>query len=127
EAVDSRNNLVAQPDGRMLRMQRDLSALEQVKSARAELSTPTADASSTVVANGLNGGRMLAAHAAIAPLGWLVFVERPAADAYAPLQAPIIRSVVIFVAGLALSVLVTLLLLPRLLIAIPLFAGCAAR
>ena len=100
--VDSRNHLVAHPDGRVLRMQRDLSALEQVKSARAELSTPTADASSTVVANGLGGGRMLAAHAAIAPLDWLVFVERPAADAYAPLRAPIIRSVVIFVLGLGL-------------------------
>jgi len=125
--VDSRNHLVAHPDGRMLRMQRDLSALEQVKSARAELSTPTADASSTVVANGLGGGRMLAAHAAIAPLDWLVFVERPAADAYAPLRAPIIRSVVIFVLGLGLSVLASILLARRMVAPIRVLQEGAAR
>jgi signal transduction histidine kinase/DNA-binding response OmpR family regulator/HAMP domain-containing protein len=125
--VDSRNHLVAHPDGRVLRMQRDLSALEQVKSARAELSTPTADASSTVVANGLGGGRMLAAHAAIAPLDWLVFVERPAADAYAPLRAPIIRSVVIFVLGLGLSVLASILLARRMVAPIRVLQEGAAR
>jgi adenylate cyclase len=42
-----------------------------------------------------------------------VFVERPAADAYAPLRAPIIRSAVIFVMGLALSVLASLFLARR--------------
>ena len=69
---------------------------------------PTATARPPMVADGLGGGRVLAAHAAIAPLGWLVFVERPAADAYAPLRAPIIRSVVIFVLGLGLSVLASI-------------------
>src|SRR5262247_1904351 len=125
--VDSRNHLVAHPDGRVLRMQRDLSALEQVKSARAELSAPTADTTSTVVANGLGGGRMLAAHATIAPLDWLVFVERPAADAYAPLRAPIIRSVVIFVLGLALSVLASVLLARRMVAPIRVLQEGAAR
>jgi GAF domain-containing protein/DNA-binding response OmpR family regulator len=125
--VDSRNHLVAHPDGRLLRMQRDLSPLEQVKLARAERATPAPDTSSTVVADGLNGGRMLAAHAAIAPLGWLVFVERPAADAYAPLQAPIIRSVVIFVLGLALSVLASVLLARRMVAPIRVLQEGAAR
>src|SRR5215813_11464768 len=125
--VDSRNHLVAHPDGRMLRMQRDLSALEQVKSARAELARPTADTSSAVVANGLGGGRMLAAHAAIVPLDWLVFVERPAADAYAPLRAPIIRSVVIFVLGLGLSVLASILLARRMVAPIRMLQEGAAR
>ena len=40
--VDSRNQLVAHPDSRMLREKRDLSALVQVKSARADRSGPTA-------------------------------------------------------------------------------------
>src|SRR4029453_3845211 len=56
---------------------------------------------------------MRAAHARIAPLGGLVFVGRPPADAYAPLRAPIIRSVVIFVLGLGLSVLASILLARR--------------
>ncbi len=111
--VDSRNQLVAHPDGRLLREKRDVSDLVQVKSARADRPGLAADAPAAMVADGLGGGRVLAAHAALAPLGWLVFVERPAADAYAPLQAPIIRSVVIFVLGLGLSILASLFLARR--------------
>jgi signal transduction histidine kinase/putative methionine-R-sulfoxide reductase with GAF domain len=111
--VDSRNHLIAHPDTRMLRGLRDLSGLSQVKSARAERPTAPDAAPAAVVADGLGGGRFLAAHAAIAPLGWFVFVERPAADAYAPLRAPIIRSAVIFVLGLLLSILASLLLARR--------------
>jgi two-component system, NtrC family, sensor kinase len=125
--VDSRNQLVAHPNSRVLREKRDLSALVQVKSARADRSGPVADDAATVVADGLGGGRMLAAHAAIVPLGWLVFVERPAADAYAPLRAPIIRSVVIFVLGLGLSILASLLLARRMVAPIRVLQEGATR
>jgi signal transduction histidine kinase len=125
--VDSRDHLVAHPDSRMLREKRDLSALVQVKSARAERSGPTAAAPVAVVADGLGGGQVLAAHAAIAPLGWLVFVERPAADAYAPLRAPIIRSAVIFLLGLVLSILASLLLARRMVAPIRVLQEGAAR
>ena len=74
---------------------------------------PPRTTATAVAADGLGGGRVLAAHAPIGSLGWLVFVERPAADAYAPLRAPIIRSVVIFVLGLGLSILASLLLARR--------------
>ncbi|MGH7388736.1 MAG: response regulator [Candidatus Rokuibacteriota bacterium] len=122
--ADSRNQLVAHPDSRVLRTTRDLSSLPQVKAARAPQSGPSAD---VVVADGLGGGRVLAAHAAIAPLGWLVFVERPAADAYAPLRAPIIRSAVIFVLGLGLSVLASVLLARRMVAPIRVLQEGAAR
>ncbi len=111
--VDSRNHLVAHPDSRLLRAKQDLSSLAQVKSARADRSGPAEDDRVAAAADGLGGGRVLAAHAPIGSLGWLVFVERPAADAYAPLRAPIIRSVVIFVLGLGLSILASLLLARR--------------
>jgi GAF domain-containing protein/HAMP domain-containing protein len=111
--VDSRNRLVAHPDTRVLRGLRDLSGLSQVQSARADRPGAADTAPAAMVASGLEGGRVLSAHAAIAPLGWFVFVERPAADAYAPLQAPIIRSAVIFVLGLLLSILASLLLARR--------------
>ena len=125
--VDARNHLVAHPDIRVVQARRDLSALVQVKSARADRSGSAADAPSAVVADGLEGGKVLAAHAAIAPLGWLVFVERPAADAYAPLRAPIIRSVVIFVLGLALSILASILLARRMVAPIRVLQEGAAR
>ena len=125
--VDSRNHLVAHPDNRLLREKRDLSALVQVKSARSERAGPVADAPVAVVAEGLVGGRVLAAHAPISGLGWLVFVERPAADAYAPLRAPIIRSAVIFVLGLGLSILASVFLARRMVAPIRVLQEGAAR
>src|SRR5437899_494126 len=125
--VDSRDQLVAHPDSRVLRAKRDLSTLVQVKGARASRSEPGGDAAVAVVADGLGGGHVLAAHAPIAPLGWLVFVERPAADAYAPLRAPITRSVVIFVLGLGLSVLASILLARRMVAPIRVLQEGAAR
>jgi signal transduction histidine kinase len=101
-------------------LKRDLSGLAQVKSARA--GAPVA-----VVADGLGGGRVLAAHAAIAPLGGFIFIERPAAAAYAPLRAPIIRSAVIFVLGLGLSVLASVLLARRMVAPIRVLQEGAAR
>jgi signal transduction histidine kinase/DNA-binding response OmpR family regulator/HAMP domain-containing protein len=124
--VDGRNHLVAHPDSRTLRERRDLSGLVQVRLARAPRSAD-ADAEDTVVADGLAGGRVLAAHAAIAATGWLVFVEQPAAAAYAPLRAPITRSAVIFVLGLGLSVLASIVLARRMVAPIRILQEGAAR
>jgi signal transduction histidine kinase len=125
--VDSRDHLVAHPDTRVLRTRPDLSSLTQVKAARADRSESVAGAPTTVVADGLGGGQVLAAHAPIGALGWLVFVERPAADAYAPLRAPIVRSGVIFVLGLGLSVLASLLLARRMVAPIRVLQEGATR
>src|SRR5207244_13610961 len=125
--VDSRDQLVAHPDSRMLRAKRDLSGLVQVKSARAGRSASTASAPVAMVAAGLGGGQVLAAHAAIAPLGGFIFIERPAAAAYAPLRAPIIRSAVIFVLGLGLSVLASVFLARRMVAPIRALQEGAAR
>jgi signal transduction histidine kinase/HAMP domain-containing protein/putative methionine-R-sulfoxide reductase with GAF domain len=124
--VDARNHLVAHPDSRVLRENRDLSALAQVQAARADGSA-AADAPVAMVADSLAGGRVLAAHAAIAPLGWLVFVERPAADAYAPLRAPLVRSAIIFVLGLLLSILASLFLARRMVAPIRVLQEGATR
>ena len=80
-----------------------------------------------MVADRLQGGRVLAAHAAIAPLGWLVFVEQPLGEAFAPLQASIIRSAVLFVLGLVLSVLASVLLARRMVAPIRALQAGAAR
>jgi GAF domain-containing protein/HAMP domain-containing protein len=128
--VDSRDQLVAHPDSRVLRARRDLSSLAQVRAVRAGQNGTAGDdpvAPFAMVADGLGGGRVLAAHAAITPLGWLVFVERPAADAYAPLRAPFIRSAVIFVLGLLLSILASVLLARRMVAPIRALQEGAAR
>jgi signal transduction histidine kinase len=125
--VDVRDQLVAHPDHRVLRARRDLSALVQVKAARAADASGAAAEPVALVTEGLGGGRMLAAHAPVAGLGWMVFVERPAADAYAPLRAPIARSAVIFVLGLGLSILASVLLARRMVAPIRTLQEGAAR
>jgi signal transduction histidine kinase/DNA-binding response OmpR family regulator len=125
--VDSRGHLFAHPDSRLAHELRDLSRLPQIVSARAARSPVGGDASVVTVADGLQGDQVLAAHAAIAPLGWLVLVERPLADAYAPLRAPVIRSAVIFVLGLLLSVLASVVLARRMVAPIRVLQAGAAR
>ena len=131
--VDSRGRLFAHPDVGLVRQNRDLSALPQVRDARAERPAPpegprgARSTPAATVAQGLQGGQILAAHATIAPLGWLVVVERPLADAYAPLRAPILRSAVIFVLGLGLSILASILLAQRMVAPIRVLQEGAAR
>jgi GAF domain-containing protein len=125
--VDARDQLVAHPDSRILRDKRDLSALAQVRSARAERAAAATGVDDALVADGFEGGRVLAAHAPIVALDWLVFVEQPAVAAYAPLRAPIIRSVVIFVLGLGLSVLASVVLARRMVAPIRVLQEGAAR
>ncbi len=137
--VDSRGRLFAHPDIGLVRKNRDLSGLPQVRDARVErpvapegprgpgTSAAPGVSDAATVAEGLQGGQILAAHAAIAPLGWLVLLERPLADAYAPLRAPIIRSTVIFVLGLGLSILASILLARRMVAPIRVLQEGAAR
>ena len=65
-----------------------------------------------MIADGLQGGQVLTAYARIETLGWLVFVEQPLGEAFAPLQASIVRSVILFALALVLSVLASVLLGP---------------
>ena len=125
--VDSRGRLFAHPDARLVHQNRDLSKLPQVKSAQSRGVAAADDEGVVTVAEGLQGTRVLAAHATIAPLKWLVIVERPVADAYAPLRAPIIRSAVIFVLGLGLSILASVLLARRMVAPIRALREGAAR
>jgi signal transduction histidine kinase/CheY-like chemotaxis protein len=125
--VDSLGRLVAHPDISLVLQKRDLAALPQVRAARAQQAAG-GDEGVGMIATGLQGGgRFLTAHAAIAPLGWLVFVEQPLAEAFAPLQASILRSVVLFVLGLLLSVLASVLLARRMVAPIRMLQAGAAR
>jgi signal transduction histidine kinase/CheY-like chemotaxis protein len=124
--VDALGRLVAHPDISLVLQKRDLSTLPQVRAARAP-GAAGRDEGVSVVASGLQGGQFLTAYAPIATLGWLVFVEQPLAEAFAPLQASIIRSVVLFALGLGLSVLASILLARRMVAPIRVLQEGAAR
>jgi len=124
--VDSLGRLVAHPDISLVLQKRDLSALPQVRFARDPRLTE-GDEGAGMIAAGLQGGQFLIASAPIATLGWLVFVEQPLGEALAPLQASIIRSVVLFALGLVLSVLASVLLARRMVAPIRALQAGAAR
>jgi signal transduction histidine kinase len=115
--VDSTGHLVADPDIGLVLRKTNLSHLEQVKAAFA----PGADESYALLAKDLNGKEVLTAYAPIepgreaaaqgkpwSPLGWKVFVEQPASEVYAALDATIWRTVALIVAGLVFSAAVAL-------------------
>jgi signal transduction histidine kinase/DNA-binding response OmpR family regulator len=125
--VDGPGHLVAHPDISLVLQKRDLSGLAQVRSARAERGRAASGEPVATVAGGLQGGQVLTAYAAIAPLEWLVFVERPVADAFAPLQGSMIRSAILFVLGLGLSVLASVILARRMVAPIRTLQAGAAK
>ncbi len=117
--VDSTGHLVADPDIGLVLRKTNLSALEQVQAAFA----PGADDSLAMLAKDLNGHSVLTAYAPIEPareqaarggpastLGWKVFVEQPVAEVYAALDATIVRTVALIVAGLLFSALAAMYL-----------------
>ena len=104
--VDSQGFLVADPDiGLVLRKTR-LSGLAHVQAA---LRPPSGDEPAMVSRN-LDGTAVLTAVATIEPLDWRVFVEQPVAEVYAKLDASILRTGLLLLAGLAVSALAALAL-----------------
>jgi signal transduction histidine kinase len=101
----------------------DLSHLAQVQAARA------GEPGSREIqeATDVEGRQVLTAYAPVEPLGWLVFVELPVDEAYAPLYASIERSGLVLVGALGLAVLAGMLLTQRMVIPIQRLRAGAAR
>jgi signal transduction histidine kinase/CheY-like chemotaxis protein len=126
-AVDRKGLLVAHPDISMVFQMRDLSALPQVRAAAAVRAESPEDQDAATIAPGLRGERVLTAYAAIPQLGWIVFVEQSFGEAFAPLRDSVVRSAVLFVLGLVLSVLASLVLARRMVAPIRVLQSGAAR
>jgi len=88
-----------------------MSHLRQVQAARAGASGLSPD--EVQEALDLRGRPVLTAHAPVPPLNWLVFVELPRAEAYAPLYGSIERSGALLLAALIFAILAGLLLARR--------------
>jgi signal transduction histidine kinase/CheY-like chemotaxis protein len=126
--VDSTDRLIAHPDLRLVLSNRALSDAPQIKSARSSSKAGgSQDDPMFTIAEGLQGGQVLAVHAAIPALGWLVFIERPVLYPFAPLPAPPARSVVVLAAGLLLAILASVALARRMVAPIRRLQDGAAR
>src|SRR5262249_22679134 len=104
--VDASGRLIAHPDISLVLQQTDLSSLAQVQSANQHGDPAT-------IANDLRGRQVLTAREAVDPPGWSVFVEQPLQEAFAPLYASLLRTVVLVLAGVILSVVASLFLARR--------------
>src|SRR4051812_10714148 len=101
--IDARGRLIAHPDISLVLRNTDMTRLAQVQAARgAGAGTPTEPVQEALDAK---GRQVLTAYAAVAPLGWLLFVELPAEEANAPLYDSIKRSGVLLLGGLTLAFL----------------------
>src|SRR2546427_4611654 len=107
--LDAAGELVAHPDIGLVLRRTNLSSLPQVEAARAAARQP-GSRQEAVVARDLHGRQVLAAHAAVPFLGWLVFVEQPLEEAYAPLYSSVMWMGGVLLAGLALSIVGSLIL-----------------
>src|SRR5262249_8668165 len=104
--IDEQGRLIAHPDISLVLSHSDLGHLAHVQAARRATSEsePVQD---------IQGDRVLSAYAPVPSLGWLVFVELPVAEAYAPIYATIRRSGVLFAVAVALALLASILLARR--------------
>ena len=78
-------------------------------------------------AENIEGRKVLTASAPVAPLGWRVFVELPAGEAYAPLYAALQRLALILLAALGFAVLAGMFLAGRMVGPIRALRAGAAR
>jgi signal transduction histidine kinase len=123
--VDAQARLIAHPDISLVLRNTDLSRLAQVQAARAAGAGESAG--QLTESDDIAGRRVLTAWAHVSPLGWLVFVELPVSEAYAPLYATIERSGVLLMAALGFAFLAGLVLARRMVGPIRALRAGAAR
>jgi signal transduction histidine kinase len=104
--VDASGFLVADPDIGLVLRKTDLSELPHVQATLGG-AIPVEPAIESV---DLAGKPVLTAVAPITTLGWEVFVEQPVAEVYAKLNASILRTALLLLAGLVISALGALVL-----------------
>src|SRR5215468_9903401 len=123
--VDALNRLIAHPDISLVLRNTDLAGLAQVQAARAVISGR--DSEPDRAARNLQGREVLTSYAEIAPLGWLVFVELPIDEAYAPLRATIARTALMLLAALGLALLGGMFLVRKMVVPVETLRAGAAR
>jgi signal transduction histidine kinase len=123
--VDARGRLIAHPDISLVLRNTDLSGLPQVRAARAGLAGEPAEI--VQVATNPQGERVLTASAPVPGLKWLVFVEQPTDDAYAPLYATIGRTGWLLLAALGMAFLAGTFLARKMVVPIQALRAGAAR
>ena len=123
--VDSRGRLIAHPDISLVLSNIDLSHLAQVRAALESLSGGSATTPQTAM--NIRGKEVLTVSARVPSLDWLVFVELPTEEAYAPLYATVARTGWLFLGALGVAFLAGTLLARKMVVPIQALRAGAAR
>ena len=121
--VDRMGVLIAHPDLWPALQRSDLSRHPDVRAALDGVGPPPGG----LIKEDLSGQRVLSTYATVPSLGWLVFVELPLSEAYAPIYASIGRSTFLLIILLASAVLVSLWLSRRMTVPIQMLSQGAWR
>src|SRR6476619_4744011 len=111
--VDAQGRLIAHPDISLVLRNTDMSRLAQVNAARGTTGGEGGASERVQESEDIVGRKVLTAYAPVAPLGWLVFVELPATEAYAPLYAALERLALVLLAALGFAGLAGMFLAGR--------------
>jgi signal transduction histidine kinase/HAMP domain-containing protein/putative methionine-R-sulfoxide reductase with GAF domain len=99
--VDGNGFLIADPDIGLVLRKTNLAQLPHVKAA---LASGGADSDRpALVSTDLAGISVLTSVAPIEPLSWYVFVEQPVSEVYEKLNASIVRTAILLLAGMVIS------------------------
>jgi signal transduction histidine kinase len=104
--VSRSGDLIAHRDISLVLRRQNLGHLTQVKGAFEVASGPPQP--KVTIASNLEGKKVISSNAFIPSLEWLVFIERPAEEAYTPLYASMLRTSALLLVGFSVAVLASL-------------------
>ncbi|MGZ5034537.1 MAG: histidine kinase dimerization/phospho-acceptor domain-containing protein, partial [Usitatibacter sp.] len=108
--IDGDNHLVAHPNSTYVLRKTVLSGFTPARTASGD--GELRSASQTL--ENLDHVRVLTTYAPVGAAGWWVFVEQPTEEAFAPVYASIVRTVILFVVGIVLALAASFILARRL-------------
>jgi signal transduction histidine kinase len=109
--VDRTGDLISHRDISLVLQRRNLGHLAQVKAAFQTASgTPQSE---VTLADNLDGKKVISSYAFIPGVDWVVIVERPAEEAYAPLYASMLRTASLLMVAFTMALLASLFMRQR--------------
>lgn len=117
--VTASGRLIAHPDLSLVLRDTDLSTLPEVATAlEARRTGANPDTTDYEITTAFDGGSVLAAHATIPRVDWIVFVQLPLGEAMAPLYASVVQTLALMGLGVMLATVAGTFLAHRLVVPI---------
>lgn len=124
--VEPKGTLIAHPNISMVLRKTNLSRVPTFRISQ-ERGDDLVQGRTAKIGESFDGKQVLTAYATVNPLEWLVFVESPISEAYAPIYASIVRESMLLIGALALAFLASFFLVRRMTVPINALRNGALR